>query len=562
MKKLEENNEFLKKRNFKLISLLEIIKKQGYSNSINEFLDKYPHFGYRFDKKQGSMIMRSVNGNNSKCLVINSDLGNIPEFLSTFFEEVVSIDVKEKILIQVERFKDKKIENIQFKILESDYMSSLTKNFDLIVLNDIKIKKYNSINEVKKYLNNIQTFLNQKGCLCVTVKNKNGFQIINEEENNDRYLDNFNGYNSLLTSLGLNIESYWALPSHNQAHFSGKISDDVSLKWFFHNFDKKFFVDTKFKIIGKFLKILNKKMRKLLIENFCPSFLFYCYKDKSYSTLENKIQKETGYQNIIQHIRYNKTLYFLLNNLGNPKKVVTCNHAKYDLTEKFFEINKNFPKIELINEKISIENWLDGIPLDKSNHNDLKLVMNWLKTFQNETKKTFLEMSDIKKEITDVKNQLDLIPEMNDIPYKKWLNDYEHEFIGKSIPKTAVHGDFQVRNILVDHNNSKVNVIDWDWRYQEQGNPIYDFIWLATNIMMLSKNFKKEFEYGSSQSDEIIKLIHIIEETLKEHLKVNLDFMKLQKFMILRFLTIRIKQSGNGYLLYIDILKILSKNTN
>jgi len=79
---------------------------------------------------------------------------------------------------------------------------------------------------------------------------------------------------------------------------------------------------------------------------------------------------------------------------------------------------------------------------------------------------------------------------------------------------------------------------------------------------MLSKNFKKEFEYGDSQSNEIKKLITIIEDTLEEHLKVKLDFIKLQKFMILRFLTIRIKQGGNGHLLYIDILKILSKNTN
>jgi aminoglycoside phosphotransferase (APT) family kinase protein len=115
--------------------------------------------------------------------------------------------------------------------------------------------------------------------------------------------------------------------------------------------------------------------------------------------------------------------------------------------------------------------------------------MDWLKTFQNKTKNSLLDMSDIKKEIIDVKNKLDLIPEMSKIPYVKWLNDYEHEFIGKSLQKTAVHGDFQVRNILVDHNNSKVNIIDWDWRYEEQGNPICDFIWLATNIMMLSKNF-------------------------------------------------------------------------
>jgi thiamine kinase-like enzyme len=188
--------------------------------------------------------------------------------------------------------------------------------------------------------------------------------------------------------------------------------------------------------------------------------------------------------------------------------------------------------------------------------------MNWLKTFQNKTKSEFLDMGDIEQEIEQVKNKLDLIPEMSEIPYQNWLDEYKHEFIGKKIQKTAVHGDFQVRNILIDHKKLQVNIIDWDWRYEEKGNPIYDFIWLATNIMMLSKNFKKEFEYGNSQSNEIVKLIKIIENTMKDHLQVNFDFIKLQKFMILRFLTIKIKQGGNGHLLYIDILKILSKNIN
>jgi SAM-dependent methyltransferase len=555
-------NNFYQEKNSKLIFLLDRIEKQGYSDSINEFINKYPEFSYRFDKKQGSVLLRSINGNNTKCLVINSDLGNIPEFLSTLFEKVVSIDIEEKILIQIERFKDRKINNVQFEIFKSNNMSNLEKDFDLIVLNDIKIKNHNSQNKIQDYLNNIKEFLNDKGCLCVAVQNKTGIKVINEEVDSDTYSNNFNGYNLLLNSLGLHVDSYWALPSHNQANHSGKISDDVSLKWFFHNFDKKFFVDKKFKIVGKFLKTLNKKMRELLLIKFCPSFLFYCYKDKSYNTLEYKIRRDTGYDNIIQHIRPSKTLYFLLNNEGNPEKVVTCNHTKYDLTEKIFEIDRNFPGMKITNEKISIENWLDGVPLDRSNHNDLKLVMNWLKTFQNKTKNEFLDMGDIEQEIEHVKNELDLIPEISKIPYENWLDDYKHEFIGKKIQKTAVHGDFQVRNILIDHQNLQVNIIDWDWRYEEKGNPIYDFIWLATNIMMLSKNFEKEFEYGDSQSNEIIKLIKIIENTMKDHLQVNFDFIKLQKFMILRFLTIRIKQGDNGHLLYIDILKILSKNTN
>ena len=112
----------------KLFFLLDKIKKQGYSNSISEFINKYPETGYRFDKKQGSIFLRSINGSNRKCLVINSDLGNIPEFLSTIFEKVISIDIEEKILIQTERFKHKKINNIQFEISESNNMLNLEKD--------------------------------------------------------------------------------------------------------------------------------------------------------------------------------------------------------------------------------------------------------------------------------------------------------------------------------------------------------------------------------------------------------------------------------------------------
>ena len=46
---------------------------------------------------------------------------------------------------------------------------------------------------------------------------------------------------------------------------------------------------------------------------------------------------------------------------------------------------------------------------------------------------------------------------------------------------------------------------------------------------------------------------------MKDHFQVEIDFIKLQRFMILRFITIRIKDGDEGYLLYIEILKILQK---
>ena len=131
---------------------------------------------------------------------------------------------------------------------------------------------------------------------------------------------------------------------------------------------------------------------------------------------------------------------------------------------------------------------------------------------------------------------------------------------GIELKKTAVHGDFQPRNILVDRKNSSVNVIDWDWRFQEKGNPIYDFVWLATNIMMLSNDPIKEFRSNLNNNGKAVTAKKMIEDVMLNHLKVKVDFTKLQKFMIMRFITIRIKDGDDGYLLYVKMLKIFSEN--
>ena len=144
---------------------------------------------------------------------------------------------------------------------------------------------------------------------------------------------------------------------------------------------------------------------------------------------------------------------------------------------------------------------------------------------------------------------------MNCLPYDKWLDEYKEVLSNIKLKKTAVHGDFQVRNILINRKKSLVNVIDWDWRYQEKGNPIYDFVWLATSIMMLSNDSIAEFRSNLNDNGKAATAKRIIKDTMKNHFTVNLDFTKLQRFMILRFITIKIKEGTDEYQLYIEILK-------
>ena len=213
-------------------------------------------------------------------------------------------------------------------------------------------------------------------------------------------------------------------------------------------------------------------------------------------------------------------------------------------------------------EKLVLEEWLQGNFLDRLNLSHVKLVMKWLIHFQNSTKNDDLTFDEIEKEVENIENELKKIDVMANLPYKSWLNDYKEEIRKTKLKKTGVHGDFQVRNILIDENSDQVNVIDWNWEFQEKGNPIYDFVWLATSIMILSNNPEKEFLKNQNNHGGAMKSIDIIKKTMNEHLKSNFDFLKLQKFMILRFITSRVKVGDGGHLLYVNILKLLSNSNS
>ena len=249
--------------------------------------------------------------------------------------------------------------------------------------------------------------------------------------------------------------------------------------------------------------------------------------------------------------------YILLDRYREPKKIVSCKFTKYDFTEKVIQIKRVFPMMRDPEEKIVMDRWIEGEPLDRLNVNDLKLTMKWLTNFQEKTKSEILSPQDIEEEVNNIKNELDSIKTMNGLPYDKWLDDYKEHLSNITLSKTAVHDDFTVRNILIDRKKSLVNVIDWDWRYQEKANPIYDFVWLATNIMMLSNNSVEEFRANCNGNGKVVKAVRIIQETMKKHFQVDFDFIKLQRFMILRFIILKIKDNTDEYLLYIELLKIL-----
>ena len=108
------------------------------------------------------------------------------------------------------------------------------------------------------------------------------------------------------------------------------------------------------------MKLLNKNTRKNIVTKFCPSFLFYCYKNEKIENLEKMIQKNTKFHSMIQNSRMTKVLFFLLDNHGEPKKILSCKNTKYDLTEKIISVEKKFPNMINPDESLVLEEWLKG----------------------------------------------------------------------------------------------------------------------------------------------------------------------------------------------------------
>jgi hypothetical protein len=57
-----------------------------------------------------------------------------------------------------------------------------------------------------------------------------------------------------------------------------------------------------------------------------------------------------------------------------------------------------------------------------------------------------------------------------------------------------------------------------------------------------------------------MKSIKIIKDTMRKNFHTELNFIKLQRFMIMRFITIRIKDGDEGYMTYVKILEKILEN--
>tara|TARA_Y100001936_G_scaffold149484_1_gene145840 strand:+ start:4410 stop:6212 length:1803 start_codon:yes stop_codon:yes gene_type:complete len=557
---IQKNDE--KENELKFSKLLTDISQNGYSNAIRFFTRENPDYFGDFQMMEGCIGFRAIKKSNSRCLIINSDLGNIPENLADVFDEIYSIEnSKKKILIQKYRFEEKKCRNII--LVRSDMMTLhfLQESFDLIIINGINGKEKNQIitnSELSIVLKNIKNLLSKNGCLCIGAENKFGLKLVRDRNNIQNYSNTLSGYKSILVSLGYNLKSYWALPSYKKPHYSGDINDMKSLNWFFKNFQRFLSKEKNFSMVDLLFKRLSGKLLKMVISFFSPSFIFYCYKNNIEFSFEDMIKKKSNTENMIQFVRIHskKFMYILLNN-EIPENILVCKHGKYDFSEDIIEINRQFPNMKNPNDKLILEKWIDGTTPNRLDSKQVELVLDWLIKFQQKSNSSYFSKQDIKEEVDLIKENLNGVREISHIPYEKWLDQFE-DHIGKfNFKKTGVHGDLQPKNIFIK-NDSSIEVIDWDM-FVEKGNPLIDFIGFLNYVMAYSINNIEEFRSNVENRGKAREIIELIKHKMNLHFNADFDFIILLRYINLWLVSYKIKdKETNNFLTYIKYLEILS----
>ena len=468
----------------------------------------------RFSIVEGDIAYRCITEKNIRCLVLNSEIGNICEKLSKIFEQVFSVEQDEqKLSIQKTRFNE--IKNVSLVRADFLVLPFPKEYFDLIIYNGID---FQSKDKVVKCFKEINRVLKPSGCFCVGAINKFGLKILHGksvDSFNEMYTDSYNGYISIFNDLKFKVKSYWTVGTFRRPYFIGNMDDGILLHWVYSNIGKILAINLKSRIITWGLKKLGITLNKILIKLFAPSFLFYCYKDNVPNGFEEMVFKKTGFRYILQQIRFNKVSFILFDNFGTPKKKLLCKRTNYDLTENISRISYP-PKSKFSEEKLVIADWAEGKTMDVQNVHEVRLVINWLINFQIKTSNEFYNSEMINNEIKAVRKNLDKDKSLKSLPFQKWLIDYSNYISKMKIRNATVHGDFNPNNILVNMNNSLVTVIDWE-KFYENGNPFYDLTKLIYHILTPNSRVD-EFMRNIRNIEEIPSLV-IIKEILTKYFR-------------------------------------------
>jgi len=557
----------------KLKEMLEYIHKYGYEKAALQFSKNSEIKLQLQDVKSADAIFHCLGKNNLRCLEIGSNLGKISENLSQIFHQVYSLETsKEKIEIQKNKFQYLNLKNIILVRGNPTELPFVENYFDLVICNEsfelceLYSSSHDSKNAQINFLNEIKRTLTHEGCLCLSVKNKFGFQRLFRKEKENFSKNNlkpvilsFFGYQQLFKKINFDFKSYWVLPSIKKPYFSGKIDDDVSYQWFFQNITDFLLKNQKSRIKNLYFLIIYKLSKFIRIKNFVPNYIFCCYKNKISESLEDFIIRSTKTKNFLTISRKHRILYIILGKNKKPGKLVSINRYGLIIPEKIVKCKRIFPKMKDPIERLWEDDWIEGKPIDPANTDQIFAAFNWLHEFQNYTSngrmtKKFIEET----EMHWIRNSLKKIKNLPLEQYEIWLNKYLSYVDQHSIYKTGVHGDFWYGNILIESKTQNVKVIDWE-NFKEIGNPFYDYMLFIFNFMiMFSENDLESFKSNFTDKEKF-EILKKLQKNISEQFGFECKLILLLRWSILwRMANSQLNRNGKGIKGYMQMLEFIS----
>lgn len=589
-----------------ICTLLSEIDHYGYDIALTRFLKTDPNLhSILFDGMKADGIYRGVGIERNSCLEIGSGLGTMTELLSHLFKQVYSLEnVNEYIRFQKYRFLNSKINNIS--ILQTDGLLLPFKDnfFDFVVCSNgfDWLEKYHHNNTTIKtqilFLSELKRVLSERGCIFLGFRNRNGLNLVSGSKNfkelpyrlslipqflkpkhsslsksgksdffstsifklvNNNTHYTFRKYLGLLNSQGFYSEALWAFPSHNQPYYTAEILSSYSFKglckFIRSTFPKFYSLKLKYKIIFGLVDALPAWMIRFMVNNFAPSYIFYCFKNQGISTLDTIIKSETGLKDFITISDGCNLKYVACDSRGEATKIIHLkrNFEKYPDRVTYYGTQNPGKHAKALNEVIWCSDWIPGNEIDPSNCEHIELSLRWLVDFQNKTKSYKMTDEFIDREINLMFSYIEKIDEIDQNACSKIIQNYKLLLLNNRIEVTEEHGDFWYGNIVI--KNKEISVIDWEL-CRKNGDPFFDFTFFMINVYLYKGVSIRDILQGVS----VVPGVEIMQTIIKDHFKFTPNMKTIIPYVILRFIIRKRLQIGRhdvDWLKYSDVMGII-----
>ena len=482
--------------------------------------------------------------NNQKCLIINSSTDTFPETVSEIFNETFCLQIKED-----ENKNQTNFSNVQFLNFENFKNYFSPNSFDLILIDNWDEFQSDKI-VFSNILHEAQKILKKHACILF---------FIDKQNTKTDSLSNLKNTESILKDLNFQISKDWILPSTLNPLYSGNLSNLQSLTWFLQNienfipsFKKKSF---KKNLFFKSIKIVNRKILPFFIKFFTPSFIVCCSQDEM-DSYESHLLNKTKLRSSIFVNRPFKLMYILFDESGNPQQTVS-------LDKKMLNIVQNENLFQKLDEIAVYRDWVDGRIIDPLNYSEVINAISWIIEFQKNNQQDVYSIGEIETEINPIRETLSDISELKRYPISEWINEYENFLKNNSIHKTSTHGDLSHKNMILNPDMKKIEVIDWNF-FKKVGNPIDDVGNFLFRLLTKSKTQTKinAFRSKLEKSDKKFNKLQIaIEKIFSTHYDLNFELSLIIKIHLIKSLYAKILNNDDlsTDLEYVSVLSNISK---